>query len=207
MITFTDVSIAFKNNPLIQHLTFTAEKGDKVLLYGKSGIGKTTVFRLILGFERLQHGSICFNDQEMDSTTVWDIRKHVAYVSQDLDIGTGTVKTLLTKMLSYKANAHVRFDHDELTSLLHRFRLDESVLDDEYEKLSGGEKQRIVLISAVLLKRDIFLLDEATSSLDRELKQMTIDFFATNRDWTVLSISHDQDWLNTPGLKIVKLGT
>jgi putative ABC transport system ATP-binding protein len=86
------------------------------------------------------------------------------------------------------------------------FDLPLKILKEDYVNLSGGEKQRIALIVALLLKRDIFLLDEATSSLDRELKLRVIDFFTHRPEWTVLSISHDQDWLTARGLTVLKAG-
>ena len=85
-------------------------------------------------------------------------------------------------------------------------RLPASVLDDEYEKLSGGEKQRIAILIALLLKRNIFLLDEVTSFLDAELKKKIITFFTQNREWTVLAISHDPDWLDADNIKVIRLG-
>jgi len=206
MIRFENLEVTFNNNTIIKNLNFDVAKGDKLLIYGKSGIGKTTIFRLLLGFEKIQKGSIYFLGKPLNEKTVWELRKKIAYVSQDLDIGGGNVFNLIRNIFSYKTNINVPFDKERLKELLSFFRLKKDILDDDYEKLSGGEKQRIALIIAILLNRDIFLLDEATSALDNELKEKVIEYFIGNKNWTVLAIAHDRHWLNQPGLKIIKIG-
>ncbi len=207
MIRFEHVDIQFKDTALLQNLTFTIGQCEKVLLYGKSGIGKTTIFRLMLGFEQPQKGTIYFNDHPLDAKTIWDIRQKTAYVSQDPDIGSGRVRTMLDMIFSFRTNHTIGLDKDLLPDLMDLLRLPASVLDDDYEKLSGGEKQRIAILIALLLKRDIFLLDEVTSSLDTELKKKIIGLFTQSEEWTVLAISHDPDWLDADNIKVIRLGT
>lgn len=206
MIRFENVTIRFNNNELLRNLTFTIKAQDKFLIYGKSGIGKTTIFRLLLGFEGIQEGKIFFEDQPINEKKVWEIRRRIAYVSQDLDIGSGKVENLLQQPLSYKANAHLHHAHALIDNLLSFFELPGSIINESYEKLSGGEKQRIAIINALLLERDIFLLDEATSALDIEMKMKTIRHFIANRKWTVVAISHDRDWYEQDGLKVIRIG-
>ena len=101
MIRFENVHIQFKDTALLQNLTFTIAHGGKVLFYGKSGIGKTTIFRLMLGFERTQQGTIYFNDHPLDAQTAWNLRQMIAYVSQDPDIGRGRVRTMIDAIFSF----------------------------------------------------------------------------------------------------------
>jgi len=205
MIRFENVHVQFKDTALLQDLTFTIGKGNKILFYGKSGIGKTTIFRLLLGFEEVQTGMIYFNDHPLDAKTGWDIRQKSAYVSQDPDIGSGKVENMLERIFSFKTNQHVGLQKSTLQEQMDFLRLPMSVLNDEYEKLSGGEKQRIAILTALLLERDIFLLDEITSSLDAELKHKIIELFMQNKKWTVLAISHDTDWLDARNIRVIKL--
>jgi putative ABC transport system ATP-binding protein len=206
LIHFDNVTIRFTNGTAIENISFKVSTGEKFLIYGKSGIGKTTFFRLLLGFEKPHYGHIFFNGEAVNERTVWTVRKHIAYVSQNLDIGSGPVHSLIRSFFSYThTKAHV-YNDATLEELFAFFDLPLKILKEDYVNLSGGEKQRIALIVALLLKRDIFLLDEATSSLDRELKLRVIDFFTHRPEWTVLSISHDQDWLTARGLTVLKAG-
>ena len=205
VIRFENVAVQFKNRFLFERLNFDVRKGEKLLVYGRSGEGKTTIIRLLLGFECPREGKIFFEDQLLDRKTVWGVRKKIAYVSQNLDIGAGKVISLIDRVLNYRANASIGHAEKEVPDLLEFLRLKQSILQDDFEKLSGGEKQRILIVIALLLKRSVFLLDEVTSALDSELKEKVRDHFIKKDDWTVIVISHDKDWLQRPELKIINL--
>ncbi len=205
VIRFENVAVQFKRKLVFERLNFEVENGDKVLIYGRSGEGKTTIIRLLLGFECPREGRIFFEGQLLDRKTVWDVRKRIAYVSQNLDIGSGRVITLINHILDYRANQSIGPAQTELSGLLEFLRLKESILQESFEKLSGGEKQRILIVIALLLKRSVFLLDEVTSALDSELKERVRDYFVKKDDWTVIVISHDKDWLQRSELKVINL--
>ena len=71
--------------------------------------------------------------------------------------------------------------------------------------MSGGERQRLAIIISVLLKRNIFFLDEITSALDKHLKKKVADFFVEKDDWTAIIISHDPVWLENQSVKVFDL--
>ncbi|MDD4497864.1 MAG: ATP-binding cassette domain-containing protein, partial [Methanosarcinaceae archaeon] len=136
---------------------------------------------------------VYFQKGPISPEKVREIRKAVAYVSQDPDIGEGRVRTLLEEIFSYRANRNL-FDSQKLRSLMEEFELEEDILEKNYEELSGGEKQRVGIIIALLLEREVYLLDEATSALDAGLKQKVADYFLHRRNWTLFIISHDPEW-------------
>lgn len=205
VISFENISVQFNQNLFFERLNFDVEKGEKLLVYGRSGEGKTTIIRLLLGFEFPREGKIYFEGKLLDRKTIWDIRKEIAYVSQNLDIGAGRVTALINRVLNYTANENINPSKTELSDMLKFLKLKESILQENFEKLSGGEKQRILIVIALLLKRSVFLLDEVTSALDSELKEKVRDFFLKRDDWTVIVISHDKDWLQRPELKVINL--
>lgn len=207
LIHFDNVTVRFTNNTAIENISFKVYPGEKFLIYGRSGIGKTTFFRLLLGFERMQSGRIFFNNEPLNEHSVWTVRRKIAYVCQDLDLGSGPVHAMIKMFFSFAHTRPHAGSETAIGELFEFFNLPKKIRYADYEQLSGGEKQRIVLIVAILLKRDIFLLDEATSFLDHELKRKVIDLFTSHPEWTVLSISHDHDWLNTKGLTVLKVGT
>ena len=205
VVRFENVTVQFKRKILFERLNFEVKRGEKLLVYGRSGEGKTTIIRLLLGFECPREGRIFFEDQLLNRKTVWDVRRKIAYVSQNLDIGAGRVIKLIDRVFNYKANENISHAEKELLALLEFLRLKGNILQENFEKLSGGEKQRILIIIALLLKRPVFLLDEVTSALDSELKEKVRDYFIKKDDWTVIVISHDKDWLQRPELKVINL--
>jgi putative ABC transport system ATP-binding protein len=187
-----NVTKQFSEQFVLRDFSFEIRKGDKVIILGRSGIGKTTLFRLLLGFEKPDSGEIYFDDRLVDDDTVWKLRRKVAYVSQDLNIGHGNLQTFFNETLALKANLSSKKPaHESLNALLAYFELPETVLQKNIEELSGGEKQRVAIINALLLRRTIFLLDEITSALDKSLKSKVMDYFLLNPYYTILSISHD----------------
>jgi len=205
MISFQDVSVRFDTGYLLEGLSLEIGKNEKVVILGRSGAGKSTLFHLLLGFLLPERGRILFEGREVDAETVWKVREKIAYVGQDADIGKGRVSELIDLYFSFRATRPHTPDSGRIRELLIRFELGEDVLDKEAEKLSGGERQRIALMIAVLLGRSVFLLDEATSGLERRLRRKIIDFFTERDDWTVVAISHDREWLESDKVRIFDL--
>jgi len=201
-----NITRQFSEKFVLQNFSFTVLPGQKINISGRSGIGKTTLFRLLLGFEKPDAGNLFFQDKELKAEQVWIVRRKVAFVSQDLNIGRGKVADLFHETLGYKANLSLKKDSDKkISEYLTYFELPETILQKNIEELSGGEKQRVAIVNALLLKRNIFFLDEITSALDVSLKAKVLDFFLGNPDFTVLYISHDLYLPENSDVKILKL--
>ncbi len=193
MIKFDKISKLFSDQLVVNQFSLEVLEGEKVCFDGRSGIGKTTIFKLLLGFESLSSGDIYFKGNLLDEKTVWQVRQEVAYISQDLNIGTGKVKDFFFNTLTLKVNQkHKAYFHKNMQSFLHQFELSDTILEKNIEDVSGGEKQRIAIINALLLQRKIFLLDEISSALDKKLRLKVMDYFLKNPLFTVLYISHDK---------------
>ena len=205
MIKLKDITVKINDVYILKDFNLSVEKGEKVLISGKSGIGKSTLLRLILGFTLPDKGCVTFDTLELDKKSIWEIRKKMTYVSQDLDIGQGEVKALIKEIFFLKTNSKSSFDNNELIKLLHFFELKEDILFKNYEELSGGEKQRVTIIISILLKREIYLLDEITSALDESLKQKALNYFLDQKDLTVIIISHDTDYKQNNKLRKINL--
>ncbi len=193
LIKYENIGISFENKKILSGFNLSIKKNQKVLLRGKSGVGKTTLFKMLLGFIRPTEGALYFQDQKIDSKTCWETRKRISYVSQDTDLGEGKVKNLLNDIFSYKINKE-KLDHEKLRIFMQELELEGSILNQHFQELSGGEKQRIGILISLLLNRNIYLLDEITSAFDMDLKKKVTDYFLAREDLTLLVISHDREW-------------
>ncbi len=206
MIEFKQINKQFSEQYLLQDFSFSVAEGDKVNISGKSGIGKSTLFKMILGFEKPTKGEILYKGKALDDAAVWELRKEVAYVSQDLHIGQGNVEEFFEATMSLKANLKNNQDiATRVKEYLVFFELPELILKKNVEELSGGERQRVAIINALLLNRKFFLLDEITSALDKSLKEKVINFFLKKEDFTVLYISHDNYLPEGVDIKCIEL--
>jgi len=187
-----NLKIEYNGKTILEDINLKIENGEKILLYGKSGVGKTSLVKAMLGFINPPSGKIIYKGKELTPKTVWDIRKEVAYIPQDIRLGIGKVINFIKEITHFKANRHLHIE--ENLELLQRLGFTKDIYKKEMDSLSGGEKQRICIYIALLLGRKIFILDEATSSIDIKLRKKIIDMFLSNPEYTIISISHDVEW-------------
>ncbi len=206
MITLENISLSFANKKLFDNFNLKINRGDKILLYGKSGTGKSSLLKMLLGFQMPDSGSIYFNGKISDQKSIWEFRKKVGYVSQDTDFGQGKIYALLTEMLHYSNHRELEPNRETLLNYLDLFDLPASILEKEMADISGGEKQRMALIIPVFLQKSFFILDEATAALDSGMKKKVIRFFLDHKEWTVIASAHDREWLSQPEIKVIKTG-
>jgi len=194
MVRLQDIDLALGGKQLFTAFDLQLRAGEKLLLRGPSGSGKTTLLRMMLGFVQPDSGRVLIDDQAMTEENVWSLRRHMAYVSQGLHLGSGRTDHFISELLNYRHNRHLHYDEDRILAYFDRFRLDADKLRQPLSDLSGGERQRIALIMALLLDRDLYLLDEVTSGLDEAMRKIVIEHLCGLTNKTIISVSHDQDW-------------
>ena len=202
MIEFNDIYLSYNGTNIFDRFNFRIETGAKILLNAPSGKGKTSLFRLMLGFTQPDKGKIKFDGQTLSTTTVREIRKKVAYLSQDSDLAAGQVNMIMNAIFNYKLNRDKNINDEKLAELLVYFELGQEILEKNVDELSGGERQRLMLVILILLDREVYLLDEPTSALDENLKHKVRDFFL-QLPATVIVISHDKEWLQNDSVTIL----
>ncbi|MEG0069972.1 ABC transporter ATP-binding protein [Cetobacterium sp.] len=190
MITFKNISLKFKNKIVLENFNLDIKKGEKILITGESGKGKTTLLRILLGFNFPNSGEVYVNHNKLDEKSITSIRNIIGYMPQSTPFINTNVLKLIRTILGYKQNKNIPFDLERILSLFEFFSLEKSILDKDIIKLSGGEKQRLAFIVIILLDRDIWILDEITSSLDQTLKEKVVSYIL-NTDKTVILVSHD----------------
>jgi putative ABC transport system ATP-binding protein len=198
-IEIGDLTVRFAGRAVLDGFWLRLGMGEKATLTGRSGSGKTTVLRCILGFVVPDGGAIHIDGEALTARSVWHLRRKLAYVAQEPELGDGTVRDVVERPFAYHANADLRDNLDRVDDLFGEFLLPRSLLGDDVTTLSAGEKQRVAIVSAVLLDRRIILLDEASSALDKTSEKAIADYFGSRDDLTVLSVSHNPEGLSFSG--------
>ena len=194
-IALKNLTLGYDGHTLFKDVSFEMRSGQKVCISGPSGCGKSTLLRAMLGFVRPQQGTITIDNQPVNNKTVWSLRHRIGYITQEPDLGSLSVLERIRRPFDYKANAHLQFQMDAVDTYFEQFKLPRKLLTKQTTDLSGGEKQRIAIIIALLLDRPLLLMDEPTSALDKESKQILRDVLA-NLQKTVLFISHEDALLD-----------
>lgn len=191
-IKFDHVSFAYADKkPLLQNLTITILFKSKILITGKSGVGKSTLFNLIEGFLKPTSGRIVLEDGTKEIENVASAGE-LAYIKQS--------PFLFNDSLRFNLTLGKQFSDDECLAVLKAVgllkELGNDCLDKDYgengDNLSGGQKQRIEIARALLYHKKIILIDEATSALDKEMSRK-VQQVINNLDCTVLEIAHYYD--------------
>lgn len=181
--------------PILNHVSFSIEKGEKVLFLGKSGIGKSTFLKLLKKYYQLNRGYIFIDKMDLTDYTKEQIDEDICYISQNETLFTGSLYENITfGKKSEKWLAEV-IKICALEPILTKDSLGiYQMIEDGGYHLSGGEKQRIVLARALMRPFYILLIDEGFSALDPVLERKIIQsLFNTYLQKTVIIVSHRMD--------------
>lgn len=206
VIEFKDVDFSYGENQILHQKSFSISQGDFAVITGKSGGGKTTVFRLILGLVFPSSGDVFVNGL---ATNDWDIkalRNLIAVVPQENNLFFGTIRENIvvdqnvTEEELIKA-ARLAGVAEFIETLPDRY---DTVVSEQGDTLSGGQKQRISIARALVRKTPIILLDEASSAIDEKMEDNLLETLQRIRkDHTILFISHRQQIIEAGDRTIV----
>lgn len=189
VLTVNNVAQSFENKAIFTNVSFEVLRGAKVGIIAANGVGKTTLFNVITGKYPLQHGEVTFGhnvsfalfDQDQNATLdlespVFDnIRSRVSQSTEQ------DIRTFLGSFL---------FNNDDVKK--------------KVKVLSGGEKNRVGMISVLLQKANLLLLDEPTNHLDIASKEVLLKAL-TDYQGSIVFVSHDRDFVNKLATHIVEL--
>jgi putative ABC transport system ATP-binding protein len=194
-IDINNLALQYDGHSLFKNVSFAVRSGQKICIDGPSGCGKSSLLRVMLGFVRPQQGTMTIDNQPVNRKTVWSLRHRIGYVTQEPDLGRQTVVDRIRQPFGYKANAHLKWNQETVDEWFDRFKLPRKLLQKQTTDLSGGEKQRIAIIIALLLDRPLLLMDEPTSALDKESKQILKGVLADLQK-TIVFVSHEDALLD-----------
>jgi ABC-type branched-subunit amino acid transport system ATPase component len=190
-----DFSYDDKNN-IISNMNIEIRRNEITGFKGNSGIGKSTLFKLLLGFysSQIKNGEILFDDiniNNIDKTYFY--QNLISFVGQEPVLFEGSIKDNLNSF----DNDNDNNEKELILSLIDDFYDYKNDENDNNIKLSGGQKQRVSICRAILRKPKILLLDEPTSALDKDNINKFIKIIKSlSSKMTILIISHDEKILH-----------
>ncbi len=194
LLQYRDISLAFNGRVIMQDFNLSIGTGEKVVLLGPSGSGKSSLLKLVIDGRPPAKGAVYCQGTKITPRLSWEVRRTVAYVPQTPPQYEQTPRRLIVESMGFMANRHLDAPEQRLDELCADFEFAPALLDQSLNKLSGGERQRFSLILALLLDRPILLLDEPTAALDGKLKEKIARYFLDLPEKTVLAVSHDPAW-------------
>lgn len=195
-ISVEQVSFSYGEHAVLHDVSFSVEPGELLAILGANGVGKSTLFRCMLGLLPHYRGAVTLDGQEMRTLTRRQIARAVAYIPQAaspafdftaLDVALMGATSHLTGLSS------PRSEHVELARRM-LAEMGVSHLENRgYSHLSGGERQLVLLARALVQQAKILVMDEPTANLDygNQQKVMAKVRGLTKQGYTVILSSHD----------------
>lgn len=190
--------------PIINNLSLTINRGECLGIKGASGVGKTTLFNLILGLYRPTSGDIYIDGEKLTDSNIRKWQNSIGYVSQSVYIVDGT----LVDNIAFGCDANC-IDYSLIDKVIEISNLKNFVaslpqgihthIGEQGSKISGGQRQRIGIARALYKSADILLFDEATSSLDDQTEEninsAIKELSEQNKSLTIVIIAHRESSL------------
>ena len=171
-LEFDDVYFAYRSDEaVLRGLSLVAEPGKLTALVGPSGGGNTTIINLILRFYDAERGKIVIDKQDIRQVARRSLRRHIAYVGQDVFLFRGTIRDNIefgkpgAREDEIVAAAKAAYAHDFILAFPRGY---DTPVGEHGLQLSGGQRQRVAIARALIKNAPIILLDEATAALDSE---------------------------------------
>ncbi len=185
---------AYRNGgkTILDGLNVSVEAGDFVSIVGPSGSGKSTFLKLCCHLISPTEGDILWNGTSFQQFSPTELRKRIGYCFQTPVLFGDSVESNMSFPYSIRKQT---MDRERVEKLFSCFQMSTEYLQREIRNLSGGEKQRIALIRALLFQPEVLLLDEVTSALDTENTKIVEEAVETlNREGiTVLWVTHNPE--------------
>ena len=163
---------------VIKDLDLKIRPGEYVAIVGKSGCGKSTIMRLLLGFEKPERGTIFYGPYDVSKVDLRSLRSHIGVVMQDGKLFMGDIQNNIT-ISNPTATVDDAWAAAEIAGIAETIRKMpmgmQTIVTEGGGGISGGQRQRLMIARAVCGKKRILMLDEATSALDNRTQKHVAD--------------------------------
>jgi ATP-binding cassette subfamily C protein CydD len=195
-IVFDDVGFAYASRPpyLFQNVSFTVRSGEKVTLVGASGVGKSTLLNLLMGFEQPSQGTIAINGAPLSKISHQDWRNQLAWVGQQPVLFYGSLRDNIRLGRLEAGAPAIRAAARAAKVLEFADRLPQGLdtpVGEKGHRLSRGQAQRVALARAFLADAPLLLLDEPTAGLDAANERLVVEAIdRLSHGRTVIMVTH-----------------
>jgi len=210
MIKFEKVTKVYApDTSVLQDVSFEIKEGEFVSIVGKSGAGKTTLTRLILGLEEPDCGEIYFKDKNLgaiDASSLQEMRRKIGVIYQDYKLlPAKTVYENVAYIMEVEGKSQDEIKK-EVPKILEIIGLSEK-MDNFPKELSGGEQQRLAVARALVNHPEVIIADEPTGNLDPYNTYEVVYLLEkiNKAGATVILLTHDREIINKLGKRVITL--
>jgi ABC-type bacteriocin/lantibiotic exporter with double-glycine peptidase domain len=190
-IIVSSVYHKYDNDFVLENISIQIKKGEKVAFVGKIGSGKSTLVKLIMGYQPLVLGSITIGGVSVNEMSDEDIRKNIFYIPQKPKLFNRTIYENIVYGIEIKPSKPQILDIMKLYDISFNKDIDE-LAGIEGNSLSGGQRQMVWLLRTLLSPCSVLIMDEPTSALDPNNKKLINSIInKISRGKTVIIVSHD----------------
>lgn len=205
MIEIKNLTKSYDKKCILKNINLKINDNEQVSIIGKSGCGKSTLLRCIARLEKIDKGQILIDNENVNNIKKFYNKVGMVFQSFNLFENMTVLENLIIAPVKLKIQTR-----DEAIKLakgyLKEINLENKI--NEYPKnLSGGEKQRVAIIRALMEKPKILLLDEPTSSLDPQMKKEVLELISKLKDYnmTIIVVSHELNFVKDFSSRIIFL--
>ena len=193
-ICFSHLSFSYiPEKQVLKDFTLRVKEGEKLILLGASGSGKSSILKLLMGIERSQGGEISIGNSQLSTLPEESLFRSISYIQQEVFIFDGSIYENITLFQDYgKEELELAIEKSGLKNLISEKGLDYPC-GENGAALSGGERQRINIARSLLRKTPILLADEITAALDKENSYLVLDSLLSLENITGILVLHDLD--------------
>ncbi len=199
-ISFQSLSFSYNQEKnILESITFDILKGNKVIILGDSGSGKSTILKLLLKYYEISRNMIYLNGIDLNDYSISDVRNSIGLMSQNEILYTDTILNNIT--LYQEIDSNKWLDICKITyvdDFVKNFFLGyQTKLEENGLNLSGGQRQRLLLARLLLQEKKIILIDEGLNAVDVNLERKILkNIFSKYPDKTIIVVSHRRENLD-----------
>ena len=193
-ICFSHISFSYTpEKQVLKDFTLRVKEGEKLILLGASGSGKSSILKLLMGIEGSQGGEISIGNRALSTLPEEILFRSISYIQQEVFIFDGSIYENITLFQKYsEEEIKQAIEKSGLKTLISEKGLDYAC-GENGSALSGGERQRINIARSLLRKAPILLADEITAALDKENSYLVLDSLLSIENITEILVLHDLD--------------